>query len=139
MYFKFMYTADGVSFRVSRELYAFAADPEVIRLEATAQAVVLQPSEQFRLVYNKYEADDDGAGVPFLIRQIDTDAFSMMAIISAWNVLRLGTGTWTEGAAITWLTATARQRREKGFWGDADGYPDTTVPPDSASRRYRWF
>ena len=139
MYFKFMYKADGVSFRVSRELYAFAADPEVIHLEATAQAVVLQPSEQFRLVYNKYEADDDGVGVPFLIRQIDTDAFRMMAIIIAWNVLRLGTGTWTENAVMTWLLATARQRREKGFWGDANGYPDTTVPPDEASLRYRWF
>ena len=139
LYFDFLYGEDGVFDRIARELMVFSGDPELVEMTSTEVGVTLRSTGQLRLVYNKYLADDDGVGVPFQVRDIDIDAFNLAATMTLWNILRLGSGTWTEESIITWITSTTAQQREKGYWADADGFADTTIPPDPASQRYRWI
>ena len=63
----------------------------------------------------------------------------MTARITAWNVAALVVGRWTASGEPTWLLSTQQQREENGFWTDASGYADTTVPPDEASKDSIWF
>ena len=139
MTLNWLYLSTGVGDRVARELYVFANSPELIELHVGAAGVVLEPSEQFRVVYNKWTADSAGYGVPFQVRDIQTDVLQMMAIILAWNILSLGTGTWTADSALTWNTDTVANRRTKGYWTDGSGYADDASPYDTASQVYRFL
>ena len=73
MDFYWLYQATGVADRVARELYVFSGDPEFVRMEVGPMGVVLEPSEQLRIVYNKYAADTSGVGVPFQVRDHEAD------------------------------------------------------------------
>ena len=139
MEFQWLYQATGAADRVAREVYVFSGSPELVNMEVGAMGTVREPSEQLRIVYNKYPADSSGLGVPFQVRDHEVDFLQMGAVLLAWNIERLGANKWTEDAVNTWLLATLAQRREKLFWCDDNGYPDTTVPPDEASRAYRWI
>ena len=139
MEFHWLYQLTGAGDRTAREIYVFSGNPELVRMEVGPMGTVLEPSEQLRIVYNKFTADGTGLGVPFQVRDHEADFLQMIAVILAWNILRLGTGTWTEDAAVTWNTATVAQRREKGFWTDDLGYADDTVPLDAASQIYRFL
>ena len=134
----YLYKAQGAKDRVSRELFVFGGEPEMVTLELNERAVVLEPSEQFRLVANKYSETAE-LGVPFQVRDINTDVNTMTASVTAWNILRLATGTWTEDISVTWLTASAEQRATKGFWTDANGFADTSGSPDANSKAYRYL
>ena len=137
LHLRWLYKPEGARDCAHRHVRAFAGELELATLKLGADLITKGPGDQLRLVYAKYGAGDD-EGVPFQLRQTETDPLTWSVSLTAWNMYRLLRGTWTEDAAVTWLTATAMQRFEKGFWTDDDGYADTTVPPDGASRRYRW-
>jgi len=133
-----IYITQGAEDRTNREVYVFSGELELVHLTMGPIVADHEPTDQIELVYSKFEVDDY-EGVPFQLRDTETDPLSWEVTAIAWNLYRLSTGTWTDEAATTWLTATRQERFEKGFWSDADGYADTSGTPDDASRKYRWW
>lgn len=138
MTFNWLYIQGGAEDRAAREVYVFSSNVRLVELGVDASAVTYGPATQFRLVYDRFVEVDD-LGNPFSVRDIEVDAQARRIMMLAWDMLSLFTGTWTEDAAVTWLTATAEQRTTKGFWSDASGYADSSGSPDPDSQRYRWI
>ena len=137
MTFNWLYIPAGAQDRAAREVYVFSSNVRMIEIGVDASALTYGPASQFRLVYDRF-IETASLANPFQVRDIQVDAQALRVTISAWDMLTLFTGTWTEDDTVTWLTATAEQRSTKGFWSDASGYADTSGSPDSASQRYRW-
>jgi hypothetical protein len=139
MEYKYIYQDADAETRAERELYAFAAELEMVTVGIGPRSLTKKPTDQFRLVYNKYTDADTGFGVPFQVRDIQIDFNQMRAMIRAWNILTLSAGRWTESTAPTWLSSDLVQREEHGFWTDANGYADPSASPDETSKRSKWF
>ncbi len=139
MQYKFIYQDADAETRAERELYAFAAELEMVTVGIGPRSLTKKPTDQFRLVYNKYTDADTGFGVPFQVRDIQIDFNQMRAVIRAWNILTLSAGRWTEDTAPTWLSSDLVQREEHGFWTDNNGYADPSASPDETSKRSKWF
>ena len=138
MTFNWLYLAGGAEDRAGREVYVFSSNVRMVDLGVDASAVTYGPASQFRLVYDRFVEVSD-LGNPFQVRDIEVDPMTRRVTLTAWDMLTLFSGTWTEDDTVTWLTATAEQRSTKGFWADASGYADTSGSPDAASQRYRWI
>lgn len=138
MTFNWLYLAGGAEDRAGREVYVFSSNVRMVDLGVDASAVTYGPASQFRLVYDRFVEVND-LGNPFQVRDIEVDPMTRRVTLTAWDMLTLFSGTWTEDDTVTWLTATAEQRSTKGFWADASGYADTSGSPDAASQRYRWI
>lgn len=139
MQYKFLYEDADAQVRAQRELFAFSEELEMATVGIGPRALTKKPTDQFRLVYNKYTDTDTGFGVPFQVRDIQIDFNQMRAIIRAWNILTLSSGRWTEDTAPTWLSSDLVQRTEHGFWTNSNGYADPSASPDETSKRSRWF
>jgi len=135
--FYWLHQTGGVQVRTQRELFLFSTEPELVDLGIGPQAAALEPTDRFRLVHGKYS---EAQASLFQIRDhlVDYGAMHTRPLVG-FNMSVLGAGTWTEDAAVTWLTATDDQRNQKGFLTDANGYADTSGSPSEASRRYKYL
>ena len=133
-----LYKTNGAEDRAQRELLAYSTETEVLDIEIGPRAISKIPTDQFRVIYNKY-LEVGGFGTPFQVRDIATNFKQMSATIRAWNVLNLTPGRWTSDSATTWLLSTGAQRAENGYWTDASGYADTSGSPDETSKRSKYF
>lgn len=138
MTFNWLYTAAGIQARVQLEVFAFSSNIAIVDLGLDASALTYGPASQLRLAYDRFEEDADGDGVPMGVLNINTDYMRRQVTAQVWDMTALMSGTWTEDAAVTWLTGTATQRTTKGFWTDDSGYADTSGSPDATSQRYRY-
>lgn len=133
-----VYKDAGAQARADRELYVFSSPIETVFLTLKTRAITKAPTNQFRLIYSKYELAAN-IGTPFQIREISTDPLKLTARIKAWSMLQLSPGRWTPNGAPTWLLSTAWQRETNGHWTDTNGYADPTGTPDEASKRSIWI
>lgn len=133
-----LYISNGAEARATRELHVFSTEIETAFLGLATAAVTKSPTNQFRLIYSKFEIDAN-VGTPFQIREIQTDYKTMAATVKAWCMLQLSPGRWAADTAKTWLLSSAWERETQGNWTDANGYADTTVPPAESSKRSIWF
>ena len=138
MQYNWLYVDADAETRAERELYAFAAELEMVTVGIGPRSLTKVPTDQFRLTYSKF-TDASGFGVPMMIRDIAIDFNQMRSTIRAWNVLTLSPGRWTVSTAPTWLSSNLTQREEHGFWTDNDGYADPSGTPDETSKRSKWF
>lgn len=136
--FNWLYIKAGAEDRAGREVYVFSSNVRMVDLGIDSGAIAYGPATQFRLVYDRF-VEVNSVGNPFQVRDIEVNPMTRRITLTAWDMLTLFTGTWTEDAATAWLTATADQRSAKGFWTDASGYADTSGSPDATSRNYRWI
>lgn len=132
-----LYNQTGAEARTQRELHVFATEGEAGVVTLKEVAISKGPTDQFRLVYNKYDLGDE-IGTPFQIREAVTGLKRKRVKVTAWNILQLSPGRWTEDAAPTWSSATAWQRQIQGFWTDANGFADP-AGTDVTSKRSKWF
>ena len=138
--FKWLYVTADVQSRVQLEVYVFgSAEVEVLQVTLLNRSVLLDPTDQFGLIFDKYGVEATAIGAPFQIRSSDRRMGQLMNNIVAWNMLSLSPGRWTGPAATTWLLSTAYERWSQGYWTDASGFADTGGSPAAASKRSRWF
>ena len=138
MKFEWIYLDADAEVRAERELYTFSSEPEMATVGIGPRGMSKIPTDQFRLIYSKY-TDASGFGVPFMVRDINIDFNNMRAKIRAWNILSLYAGRYTATTAPTWGSSTITQRKEHGFWTDANGFADPSGTPDATSKDSRWF
>ena len=138
MQYNWLYVDADAETRAERELYAFAAELEMVTVGIGPRSLTKVPTDQFRLTYSKY-TDASGFGVPMMIRDISIDFNQMRSTIHAWNVLTLSPGRWTTSTAPTWLSSNLTQREEHGFWTDNNGFADPSGSPDATSKRSKYF
>ena len=134
----FLYKATGAQDRAKRELYVFSQEVEGIEIRVREDGLDREPLDQFKLVYNKYDLGSE-IGTPFQIRTSQTDLIGAKNTLIGWNLTQLSSGRWTADGATTWLLSTPGARTAQGYWTDADGYADTTVPPDASSAKSKWI
>ena len=134
-----LYLQVGAETRGERELFFMSQETEIVTLTLGPRAITKLPTDLFRLVYAQYVEDAAGLGVPFQIRQIESNYKAMRATVVAWNFAAFAFGRWTDDLATTWLLSTEIERDEQGYWTDADGYADTSVTPDEDSKDSIWI
>ena len=128
-----IYLPAGAESRGERELLNFSTITEMLTTNIGPRALTKAPTDYFRVAYSKYT---DNA---FQIRSIRKDFSRMSAHITAWNVVALEIGRWTNSSDPSWLLSSAAQRVTNGFWTDSNGYCDTSGTPDEDSKDSIWF
>lgn len=136
--FYWMYVQADVQIRVQREVFVFGtAEVEILNTTLLSRAIQKGPTNQFRLIFDKYGAG--GVGDPFQVRSSEITFGQMVNRVVAWNMLNLSPGRWTGSSAPTWPLSTAYERSVQGYHTDANGYADPSGSPDPISKRSRWF
>ena len=137
----YLYITVGAESRAQRELYAFSTEIEMVELTLRSVAVDKQPTDQFKLVYDKYDLGS-GIGTAMQIRKATANFKQFGAPVLqvlAWNMNALAPGRWTSDTHPTWLLSSAAERTSGGYWTDANGYADPGGTPDEASKFSIWF
>ena len=127
---RWLYTTAGARRRINRERYLFSREPESATMTLDPAALTKGPTDQFRLVHDKYDS------TPWQIRSIVLDLLGKQAVAQCWNMLRLTPGRWVASTAPAWSAATAAEKAESGFWTDSSGRADSG---DANSTGSIWF
>jgi len=135
---EFLYKTTGAEARADREKFVFGLENESIKVTLRSVALQKEPTDQFRLVYSKYDLGGE-IGAPFQIRDSLTNFKRNTITVTAWNMTQLTPGRWTDDSIPSWLLSSSFERVSSGYWTDASGYADTTGTPDEASKRSSWF
>jgi len=137
LYMNWLYLPTGVEARADREILVFASEVEGIDVEMHPVARTLGPTNQFRLVYGRYDLGGE-IGTPFQIRTSYHYPNNAYTKFTAWNMMQMSPGRWTSDSAPAWGSASAWQKNTQGFWTTANGYADATET-DETSKRSFWF
>lgn len=116
----YLYQDGAATDRANRELLAFKNEPEFLDpVTLGPRALTLKPTDQFQLVYSKYEVLAT-LGTPFMVRRITPDFDSMEAVILAWNLDDLSPKRYQADGSSDENSATAYDLAVMGFYDRSD-------------------
>lgn len=129
--FLWLYDQASVETRLQRELFQFKQLVRQVKVGLGHRGLLKGLADVIRLTYLDFNQ------TPLQIRGVTKDFLSGINEIEGWDLYSFPqVGRWCDDSAPNYVSATAEQRKEQGFWADENGLAD---PGDFQSNISHWY